>query len=245
MLKTIFSKNFKVRIYNKVIKYTTNDLKHLLEIKDYEKALKVSQKMIKDDPKLFEAHFSKGMALANLKRRKESITAFSMALKCKSTISQEILALNNKGIQYLEIKKNKEALKCFNKTLKLNPNDFEAQFNIGNIFAFEKMNEKALVFYHLLLNNLEKTIVQKGDPILFNVYVNIALTNMELEKYEEAVKYFDLALNLLKTAKDDDDISVFIFRHLSQIYFKKGFCLNELKRYDEARMCYMQGEQLK
>lgn len=231
--------------YVKASTININDCKLLLQKMDYPNTLKACQKFLKEQPTSFEGHLTKGKALSFLNRRKDAILSFSMALKCAKSTFEQISALNNKGVQYLEIKKHKEAHNCFKKVLALDSNNFEAQFNIGNLLAFDQKNSIALEIYLTLEKNIEKTIVKKGDPILFNVYVNIALTYLQLEKYEDAVKYFDLALNLLVVAKDDDEMSLFIFRHLSEIYFKKGNCLNKLQRYEEAKRCYMQAEQLK
>jgi tetratricopeptide (TPR) repeat protein len=91
---------------------------------------------------------------------------------------------NKKGFYHLLKGDLGEAKQLFLRSLELDPNNWDAQYNLGLVYYKEKNYKKAEQAYL-------KIVDQKSDA---NLFYNLALTYLKMEKYGETVSFAEKAL---------------------------------------------------
>ena len=93
------------------------------------------------------------------------------------------------ALNYLKANNLNSAIDIFNKVLNETPNNYEANFYLGTIYAKLNDTSKALQF-------LKKT--SEINPSNADVYNNLGIVNLNLKKFDEAAKYFEKSIKLKK-----------------------------------------------
>ena len=119
------------------------------------------------------------------------------------------------GTTLLQIENYYEAIKYFDKSIKLNPNLFDAYNNKGiALNKIEKYNES--------IQNYNQAIKLKKD--FFDAYLNKGISFKNLKEYNKAIDCFEYCIKL----KPDDP----------KIYNNLGNLNNEIKNYEKAIKYY-------
>ena len=63
------------------------------------------------------------------------------------------IALNNRGMIYMQQKENKQAMECFKKAYENNSGNYEANLNLANLLTLEGQTDSALVVYNTTIEN--------------------------------------------------------------------------------------------
>jgi len=105
----------------------------------YEKALKLFNKVIKKDPANQKAWADKGATLINLGDCAGAIKSLAKSLELEP---KNPLAWYNKGMALNECGRYEEAVECFNKVLSLDPNVEEARRFVSKIMKLYGIKEE-------------------------------------------------------------------------------------------------------
>lgn len=100
---------------------------------DYRKALE-------RDIATVPGHFNLGNSLYKQDKYDESIKSFEDAIQKSETISAKAKAYYNLGDAYVKSEKYREAVKAFTESLKLNPTDFDAKYNLS--YSLNKLRDQ-------------------------------------------------------------------------------------------------------
>ncbi|MHB2147614.1 tetratricopeptide repeat protein [Calditrichota bacterium LG25] len=95
----------------------------------YEQALAQYQDALLDDPLNETAIFNKGNALYKLKKYKEAIEAYQKVVGSEN-LNLSARAFYNIGNCYFQENKLKESIEAYKKALELNPDDYQAKYNL-------------------------------------------------------------------------------------------------------------------
>lgn len=195
----------------------------LIELERYEDALGVYDENINEEPDCDESYLKKGNLLHKLGRFEEEVDCYDLLINKDNHINHyyeqaklvKAIALSNFDKDKSEDLFN-ELLEDCNNSLKIFPENGEYLERKADILYFSGNLEGAFEWYDKTLEcdnviNREGIISSKGR-ILY-----------DLKNYEKAILYFDEAL----------EISDFFYA-----LQYKGYCLEELDRFDEAMECY-------
>ncbi|MCK5176139.1 MAG: AAA family ATPase, partial [Candidatus Aenigmarchaeota archaeon] len=134
----------------------------LFKLKKYKEAIRISDEVLKINPKNEKTLFLKGESLSKLEKDKEAIIILDEVLKINPK-NEKTLFL--KGISLFALKKDKEAIIILDEVLKINPKDKYARCVKGIVFfALKKYKEALPLLEELLKINPkdEKTLFLKG-----------------------------------------------------------------------------------
>ncbi len=106
----------------------------------YEQALAQYQDALLDDPLNEIALFNQGDALYKLKKYKEAIEAYQKVVGSQN-LDLSARAFYNIGNCYFQQNQLEESIKAYKKALELNPDDFQAKYNLE--LARAKLKEMA------------------------------------------------------------------------------------------------------
>lgn len=183
-----------------------------INMKQYDKANEISQKIITLAPNDFVGYLSAGNVYTFKGDYKTAENYYKEALKINPN---NLAAITNLGSCYYYTNREDSAIEMFNKAIKINPN-VPAVYNSLGLSLFVKMRDlDALVCY-------DKAIAL--NPRYVNPYINKALLYIENKKYDKAIKCLEDAITLSPN-------TVQIYALYGDIYFKQG-------KYDEAIKMY-------
>ncbi|MGH1350424.1 MAG: tetratricopeptide repeat protein [Methyloligellaceae bacterium] len=218
-----------------------------LNLGQYEKALEYFQKAKSLNPKIQGIDKNLGAAYNNIDRFTEAVASYSKALEQNSNDAE---LHRNIAIAYDNLKEYPKAHSHYQKSLELNPNDAEACSKYGYSLIKSDNNEMAVKVilegqkicgdsydmfailgaaynnlgdYSAAIEQFEKAI--EKDQKKIQAYTNICATLINQERYEEALVYYDQALE--------------IFPGNASIYYFKGSVYNKLERFEAARDSYL------
>ncbi len=117
-----------------------NDGNDLYAEKKYADAEVNYRKALERDITSLPGHFNLGNALYRQEKFDESITKFEDAVRKSETPTAKAKAFYNLGDAYLKSQKYEEAVKAFTESLKLNPHDFDAKYNLS--YALTKLRDQ-------------------------------------------------------------------------------------------------------
>ena len=195
----------------------------LIELEKYEDALEVYDESITSNPDYDETYLQKGNLLQKLGRFEEEVNCYDVLLNKDDYIYNLYKrAQLAKAIALSKFNKEKsdeyfnEILEECNHSLELFPDDAEYLERKADILYFSGNLKESFECYDktLACDNLcnEELIIASKAKILY-----------DLKDYEKAIEYFDDALEI---------------SNFSGGLQYKGYCLEELNRYDEAMECY-------
>ncbi len=161
--------------------------------------------------------------------------AYLKSLNRKETYS---FAYRVRGIAFAELKKYKESLKDYNKALKVNPKDPSTHYNKS--IALRQLNKpkEAMI-------SIDKAL--ELNPNYASAYYSRGNIFLKFKEYEKALDAYDLAItayesNIIAYTKVAGVNKYTKKLHIkkSKAYLNKGVALHNLKRYNEAILCYDQ-----
>ncbi|KAL4491722.1 hypothetical protein ABPG73_013525 [Tetrahymena malaccensis] len=222
------------------------EAKYLYYRQNLEDAIEKCDLLLKRNENNLDAYILKGDILIMLKKSKEAQYIYQIACNLSSN-QEQILILKGKICYCLEIiefayanlydaiqsnqncslayfwiayflfleKKYDQAIVNFKKALEINPVYFECQTLIGISLYLLDQKLKSLEYFNqsiLQYKNQYLPYFYKGQVLLFQ------------EKYQEAITYFDLAI----------DISAL----KSEAYYQKGICFMKQQMFTQALECF-------
>lgn len=98
------------------------------------------RKALEKDITLVPGHFNLGNALYRQEKFDEAITSYEEAVRKSETPGAKAKAYYNLGDAYIKAQKYDEAIRAFTESLKLNPNDADAKYNLS--YALMKKREQ-------------------------------------------------------------------------------------------------------
>ncbi len=173
------------------------------------------------------------------------------------TILNNILQIDPKNFHAIHlmgviygIQDNHEcAVNFFQKAVKINPNDYSANFNLAKALAKTGNHSVAIKFHNTAvrlapeqpeawlnygkslsdIHNFEDAITHYDQAIKLNsqyadAWYNKGVALQELKRYEEAIVHYDEVIKLLPTH--------------AKAWHNKGVCLHDLRLYDQAILNY-------
>lgn len=211
---------------------------------NYEKAIEEFDNYLKKFPNQSEAIYYKALSLGCLGEFKKAIKMLDDAIDLNSNNNRY---WNDKGAFLSELNMISKAHRCFNKSIRLKPN------------SYNWSNKAAL--YHKC-NNLEKALECYDNAIRYDnedIYpvIGKAKIYMELEDFDNAEIYFELAESIDKTdleylvergkymmftheykqALKYFDKCIHFNNNLAFVWMFKSMALKQLKKYHEADKC--------
>ncbi len=214
----------------------------LVELRRYDEAIALIDKVLQLQPNYPEAWVKRGEALLELQKNDEALKAFDEALKLKLDYAR---AWYGRSKVLDKMQRHEEALAALNKALEIQPEDATAWYSQGTVLerlqryeeALESFNravqiqpDDALAWYQrgAVLNKLQRyddALISLGEAVQKKPTYAEAWTQKgevlgQLQRYEEALASLDKALQL-------DPNSPYAWG-------ERGHILGNLKRYDEA-----------
>ncbi len=204
----------------------------LLNLGEYEKALKVALEAVKRHPDSFDAVLCLGRAYLEMGELKQALKHLRKAEKLAIELDEHRDVSYLLGRAYLLTGKVEKALDYYTKQLSLSQlmgdmeGTAEALVALAEVYAGIEEQEKALELLHMALSITPK---KKAG----NIYNNIAIIYSDMKDFEKALEYFQKALEISQKAKDHYGISM--------ILLNIGDTYRELKKYDLAEKNLLSG----
>ncbi|MFZ6845827.1 tetratricopeptide repeat protein [Undibacterium sp. RuTC16W] len=183
-----------------------------------DEAILAYRKAISIRPDFFQAYIQLGQIFKRQKRVEDALETIDHAVRLNPG---DLDALLIRGELLMTLDYVSEALDTYNTVLKIQPDCVDALIKSGILLQLEKRNSEALSYYQVALNkqpNLSiawhnKSVIAfdsgnfqlalddveralKYDPSDVDTIVTYGLTLTSLERYVEAIKQFDLALQI-------------------------------------------------
>jgi predicted O-linked N-acetylglucosamine transferase (SPINDLY family) len=149
-----------------------------------EKAENIYKKIIKNEPKNFQAKHFLGVILFSKKKYFESIKLIKDSI---SINPENFPAYNNLGNVFKELKKYDEAINFYKSAIKLKENYAIGFYNLAQIYKITSNFKLALDFY-------KKAILL--DKNFYDAYYNLAELHEILKNYDDATYYYNQLLKL-------------------------------------------------
>ena len=159
----------------------------LFELNKYDEAIKYWKKATELNPQYHFGYNNLGNVFLKKKNFKEALDYYDKAIKIKPDYYE---AHYNKGHVLTEIKDFENAVKIFDKVIEMKSDYIPALKARNKFYIKENKLSKAL-------NLLEKLIIYEPDNA--GLYVQKAEVLLEMTKYEEAIKYYELAYKMDST----------------------------------------------
>jgi len=182
-----------------------------------------ASKKLKDRDSLFLLYIRWGYYWHRLEQYEKADKYYSRALKTAEKIGNEHFIANiynNMGL--LNIRRNKpaRALHFLFKTLsfQIDSQKCAVYSNIGTIFFSQKKYAKALTFYESALGNA----LINDTKYIFNAYINVGVALQHLDRYEEAVDYYQKSLDIMGDTERHLETKAACFENFGEIRLEQG-----------------------
>jgi protein O-mannosyl-transferase len=185
-----------IEFYNRVLGLVPDDADThgalaLIEVRNgnFERALELYKEGLKKKPDDGGLHGGLGSLYLQMRRVDEAISELEKAVKLKS----DSMIYANLGMAVTLKGDGVKAMEYFNKAIKLNPDNAEAHYNLGNNYLAQNLPGKAVGEY-------EKAI--KVKPKYTKAYGNLAVAFAQLGRINEAVVNFRKVVELDPNSPD-------------------------------------------
>ena len=179
-----------------------------------DKAEDLLKKAIDMNPDYIDAHSNLGKVLINKGQLDEAIKCFEKIILLNQTYKTAYFDLG----RIYNLKNNLNVSKeYYLKALHIDNNYYDALFNLGIIYISLGENKNGLD----ALNRCRD--MNPGDT---NIYRYLGLASSNLDKPQDAIRYYKIALNF------DDDYQILI--NLGAVYFKQDRYRDAIKTYEKA-----------
>lgn len=217
------------------------------EAGDPERAIACYQQALKLQPNLADIYLKLGALLTEQNQLQGTIRLYRQGLKYFPGNS----SLNFRLAQILEQQNNPDAIVYYQQVIKTKPQDWQAYFNLANIFARQQQYDAAIDYYQKVLQlnpqylatypKLTESQLQQQqwsgiirtcqqglnlDSQQEQLYNYLGQALLQLEKYDVAIKVYGCCLKLNPEATEN-------YHHL-------GTALIAEQRWSEAIKCYQQ-----
>ncbi|MGB1242843.1 MAG: tetratricopeptide repeat protein [Chitinophagales bacterium] len=208
-------------------------------------AISVSKK-IKDRNSLFLLYIRWGYYWHRLEEYEKADKYYSRALKtAEKTGNERFIANIYNNIGLLNIRRNKpaRALHFLFKTLSFQIDNQKCAVysNIGTIFFSQKKYEKALMFYE---NALDNALINDVKHI-FNAYINVGVALQHLDRYDEAVVYYQKSLEIIGDTERHLETKAACFENFGEIRLEQKQYTESLQYLNQAIEFYLELKQSK
>jgi hypothetical protein len=194
------------------IAYVENYASILFLSRDYERAVQICTKTIKENDNTETIQYVLAISLYKKNRLDEAIKQFGLLL---SLYPNHLAGNNEKASVLAELEQYDEALSYIEKALTINPRYAEAFLNKGNVLGKLKRYDDSILAYKQAL---------AINPNIPDVHLGCGNVFWNLKRYDEAFAAYDKAL----TIKPD----------LEGAWIGRGNVFYDLRRYDEAFAAY-------
>lgn len=175
---------------------------HFFKKKQYQKAMKKYSAALLRAPESKVLHYNLGSAYYKLNNYEQALKEYEKALGVSDKIKRSQVYYNM-GNSYYRMNKYKEAIDSYVETLKLNPNDKDAKYNIEVIREKMKNNpQKKQQNQNNQQQNKNKKQNQKNQQNKQNGQKNKSQQNQQSQKKGEISK--KEAERILNALKDDE-----------------------------------------
>jgi predicted O-linked N-acetylglucosamine transferase (SPINDLY family) len=164
-----------------------------------------------------EKKYKEIIDLINLSKFSESL---NLLKNLENLYCNDVNFNNLIGFVYQNLNDFNNANNYYRKSLKLDNENFETNFNIG-ILNYKKKDFKES---ERIFTNLSKKFTKNKD-----IFYNLGVIKYEIELYKQAIKYFEKALNL-------DEKFYFAQHHLAQCYEKLNNIDLAIENYKKAEV---------
>ena len=159
-------------------------------LNDFENSAKCYKRIIELNDKNAEAQYSLGVCYQNLDNNDLALKQYKKAIELNP---EYIDAFNNLGLLYSSIKNYEEAEKCFKSALKCNANYFNSIINLGAIKLHKDEFDAALEYFRKALGI---SVNEKNEAGKSVAYSNIGFVALRRKNLQEAIKYFNIGIDL-------------------------------------------------
>jgi tetratricopeptide (TPR) repeat protein len=238
--KQLLERSLATRTVN--LPYVENYVSVLFKIGDYQQAVNICTKTIKENGKTETLQYVLAVSLFKLNRLKEANDEFDALLLA---YPRHLVGMNEKASTLAQLKRYDEALLFVDKALSIDPGFAEALLNKGNILVKQKKYDDSILIY-------KNALSLNGS--LFDAYRGLGSAWHALKDYEKALPAYDKALALKPDLAEawlgrgdvftglrlfDDAFSAFdravaLKPDLAEGWLSRGNALAQLKRWDEA-----------
>ncbi|KZX15084.1 tetratricopeptide repeat protein [Methanobrevibacter curvatus] len=201
------------------IEKTIKRLNKLIKAGNSAKALKTGNKFLKKYPDNLDFVLIKSKILFNLEKYEE---LYEFLNRYDEDIYEnlELVKLKTKLLQHFQLMD--EIVKFVNKSLIYYPDDLELRnINIDTVGNYVEIEDEAL------LQEIVKVNPNNSEGYISLAYVYINYGREDCSKYDQAIGYFDRAIELQKSDPYYDNEPTWL-------YIDKGDALIESKKYQEA-----------
>ena len=223
---------------------------------NYSQALEYYKRDLVNDTTDYEVYWGMAYCLSNFKKYREAINCLNRAfILCPiEKRDDRVMMLTSIGYNYDKLLRFDEAIIEYTKSLEYDEDYGQAYWNRGAVYEEKYEYQKAINDYTRALKYFKKSPSE-----LANLYKNIGWNNSELGKYDEAIKFYDIALGFhpdyievlihegfTYTYKKDYNNALATFSKaiglcghdsemLAELYSDRGECYDKMKEYDLAR----------
>jgi protein O-GlcNAc transferase len=182
-------------------------------------ALALYQRVLKIQPKHFDALHLSGVVATQSKKHKLAVDLIAQAIEINPNVAA---SYSNQGVSLKELNQLVAAVASYDKAINLKPDYAEAYFNRGNALKDLKQLDAAVESY-------DKAIALKSDYV--EAYNNHGLALQELKRFDAAVASYDKAIEIRPT--------------YSEAYYNRANCLHSLKQFEAAEVSYCKAISIK
>ncbi len=171
----------------------------LMALQKYDEAIQFYHEAIRIDPDISDIYYFLGNAFFLSGRHEDAIPVYVRSIKIEKNRRPE--AYFNLGNVLCTMFRYKEAVKCFKMTLKLDPSNFEAYFNLANCYHILGSNKKACINYEECL---------KRNYMVKDVKLSLARTYFQVASTEGFGKCEDLLKSLLNEDPKNNEVMMYL-----------------------------------
>lgn len=227
-----------------------NSLFHLGRKDD---AMEVIEYALRLDPSNEEAHYNRGLILAEQKNYKRAIAEYDAAIDLWPDFAE---ALNNKGLALLHLGRYDEAITEFKKALDAKPDLVQALNNIG-------MSHHEIGKYQEAIDAYKEAL--RLDPSNNTSFNSLVLLLLDLKRYDDVTEMYKrrigrevtisevlMAMGKMLAELEKYNRSLVMFDELIRLdpndayaHFNKGLVLFNLKRTEDSTQAFTRAIQIK
>lgn len=195
----------------------------------FEEALKCYENAIKLDPNYSLAWNNKGSVFGYFKNYKQALNCYDKAVETDPT--HDLAWKNRAKVLGGKFQRYEDAIYSYQQVLKINPNDTESWWLLGN--DWEKIGnfEKALESYHIAL---------KINENQWHIWLICGDLLSKMNRFEEALNSYHNVLKFKPNKSKNQEAIDLLKNHFQKhiIWFKCGEILSKLEYYEDSLSSY-------
>ena len=164
--------------------YLLTEVENYINSGDYSEALKITNKLLKENNYLERAYISRGVIKSQLKDEKGAIEDYSRAIEINP---KNYISLYNRGFSKAELNDHQGAIDDFSKSLLINDQNINALFNRAYSRAELNDHKGAIKDY---------TSVIEINPKSENAFINRGVAKSNLQDNEGAIQDYSNAIKI-------------------------------------------------